>query len=473
MSDLEMVMHEHRIGAFGALDCGYGGITLLELAINYDRVDFGSMLLSVGVDLEHQNRHGITLAQHFWRVAFRSRRLQELARTPELIESRDNLSLVSGHDLVLNKLSDDLADHFKNSQADVLAQDSFGLTLLHWAVQCADQKPVEVLLKAGADVNAVCRQGMPALMHAMKSSSSAEFCEALIEFGADVNSVDKGGYTVLDYALRSTSTCDRTIELLLRSGFDMHHKTYNQDNVLVRAVLSNASARACALLMDSGAELDRPDIDSWSPAARAVNWNRHSLLELFVKRGAVLNDLDERGVSRIIYSAASAGDVRTMQILTKAKIVGLPMTLQDREKYWNDFERRDEYFVGLRQSLDVERAAFQALLNSITPLDPDEVPNETTQVSSKDSVIPGSFPLDDDDEEKEDAVGNEVCTDDQVVSSGDDGVFSLGNDSTPAPDDTHHNSDPNRVMSIIHDDDEANNPEEERIAPSDTSHHDN
>ncbi|KAJ4342843.1 hypothetical protein N0V95_006822 [Ascochyta clinopodiicola] len=208
---------------------------------------------------------------------------------------------------------------------------------------------------------------------------------------------------------------------------------------------------------DFGAELDLPVSNGWSLAEYAIYMNKPDL-----------NGLAKRGYSLVIYFAASTGDVRTMQILTKAKIEGLPMTIEYRELYWDAFGSRDESFVGVRQSPEVERAAFQALLDSIVPMDPKDIPGKVFRFPYEETVVPGSFPVDENEDEEEDE-GSEFSLDDRVAFSGDDDdSSSYGYEDTQRANDAG-NRPGHREVTGVTDDCDADVNGEEKSTSSDTS----
>lgn len=58
---------------------------------------------------------------------------------------------------------------------------------------------IELLLEAGADVNARNIYGTSALMHAARETTNPKVVEALLKAGADKNARDEGGKRVIDY----------------------------------------------------------------------------------------------------------------------------------------------------------------------------------------------------------------------------------------------------------------------------------
>ena len=60
-----------------------------------------------------------------------------------------------------------------------------------------DKATIHVLLKAGADTNAVNKNGVTCLMAAVDRDCSKEVLQAIIDHGADVNATDKDSWTAL------------------------------------------------------------------------------------------------------------------------------------------------------------------------------------------------------------------------------------------------------------------------------------
>lgn len=73
-------------------------------------------------------------------------------------------------------------------------------TALHWAVSYEKFECVKLLIKAGADVNALDINKMTPLV-LCHNHKNADICKYLIEYGADVNIYDRFNRSALDYAL--------------------------------------------------------------------------------------------------------------------------------------------------------------------------------------------------------------------------------------------------------------------------------
>ena len=78
-----------------------------------------------------------------------------------------------------------------------------GTTALHWTAYHDDAEMAGLLVRAGANVNAVSKLGRTPLLIAATIDGSVEVVRLLIEKGADVNVRDKSGSTALALLLVS------------------------------------------------------------------------------------------------------------------------------------------------------------------------------------------------------------------------------------------------------------------------------
>jgi ankyrin repeat protein len=90
-----------------------------------------------------------------------------------------------------------------------------GLTALHWAVQQGDKDSTEILLKFGADPNAVDHNGLTAL-HWATSAGNSSCITQLLEAGVDIRAKNRDHHTAEEMADRynNRSTWNRVVEKL-------------------------------------------------------------------------------------------------------------------------------------------------------------------------------------------------------------------------------------------------------------------
>lgn len=91
--------------------------------------------------------------------------------------------------------------------ADVNARDSGGNPVLWEAVRRGELEPVRILVEGGADVNARDSRGDPVLLEAIREGE-LEAVRILVEAGADVNARDSQGQSML-FNARSANSMDQ------------------------------------------------------------------------------------------------------------------------------------------------------------------------------------------------------------------------------------------------------------------------
>lgn len=94
-----------------------------------------------------------------------------------------------------------------------------GFTALHLVAFFGSTGAATALIAAGADVDAVSRNGMRVRpLHSAAAGRHVAICRALIEAGADVNAVQAGGFTPLMAAAQNGDA--ELVDLLTAAGAD-------------------------------------------------------------------------------------------------------------------------------------------------------------------------------------------------------------------------------------------------------------
>ena len=182
--------------------------------------------------------------------------------------------------------------------ADVNAKDDypFGCTALMYVIN-NDQKDIaELLIKAGADVNAKTHDGWTALMGAA-GCNGKDVAESLIKAGADVNAKTHDGWTALMMAAR----CDGkdVAELLIKAGADVNAKTHDGWTALMETASNYYDIKnkknIAELLIKAGADSDAAL--KWAVINRASSETKF-LIEL----GANVNAIDSDGLTLLTHA---------------------------------------------------------------------------------------------------------------------------------------------------------------------------
>ncbi|KAF2124067.1 ankyrin [Dothidotthia symphoricarpi CBS 119687] len=392
VEDLQKFMSSYGLRAFDCFDYDGGYETIFAMAVIHNRADVCNLLLDTGTELNHRSRIGFTLAEYLWLKRMNSDKFAIVRARPDLEDVRDNLNLSSVHDSAIGNQIEDLTHQVRLDASSVLSRDYYGFTPLHWAVRFAHLDIVDALLSAGADVNAVCRQGRSVISWAVESGS-VMCCQKLLDAGAHVNILDREQQNVMLRALLMFPVNEEIVHLLVRAGTDVNHQDRDGRTSLMFAAQFGTQI-SCEKLLQYGADMEIQNEYGVTAVLGAVQNNNHDVLKLLCDRKAILNRKDRDGDSMIHY-AAWFGDLETMRILEEAQIEGLPIDDEAVKGYWGCFSWRDETVFGDRAPIEEEKAAFKALLDSI-------IPSNSASEKKNTPRLPGAFPAESDDEQSED-----------------------------------------------------------------------
>ncbi len=171
-------------------------------------------------------------------------------------------------------------------------------TPLMLAAATGQARVVELLLKAGADVNTISSKGATALMLAAESGFP-QIVSRLIESGADVQAKDYNEKDAFMYALQNRNL--RSAEVLLAAG-------------LVPAALSTISAPYFPMVDEVLEMLRRNNVaeegiarllGSLLPAVVSVKKPDAELIKKLTEYGANVNATDEKGNTALLVAAAN------------------------------------------------------------------------------------------------------------------------------------------------------------------------
>jgi ankyrin repeat protein len=129
--------------------------------------------------------------------------------------------------LSMDKHSSLLSLLIEYGHGDVTAVNQSGQTLLMIAAAENSLIIAEILVLAGADVNASDNEGFTAAHYAL----NFRMIMFIVESGGDINAESHGGVTVLMQALRNKNS-KKAIDFLLSHGADIYTRDYNGYSVL-------------------------------------------------------------------------------------------------------------------------------------------------------------------------------------------------------------------------------------------------
>ena len=188
-----------------------------------------SAIIASGADINAQNKRGETAA---FNAALRGQEeaLKLLYKHGADLSITDN----RGRTVEMETIEKCSIDLFKQIITDKTAEelnqtDNAGHNDLMHAVITRDQEKVALLVEKGVDLNTKTKNGLTAMMYAVRMKDNIGVVETLIKGGADINLQDKDGQTALMLAAKHNRL--DIIEKFIEAGCDVtikdkYGKTY-------------------------------------------------------------------------------------------------------------------------------------------------------------------------------------------------------------------------------------------------------
>ena len=163
-----------------------------------------------------------------------------------------------------------------------------GGTPLFGAVQGQNIDCVTHLLEAGADANSVVRLGNKTrtLLHIAAHFKSAEVVDLLIRHGANPNALDEKGGRPAGWAAQSGSV--DILKQLKAAGGDILAADRSLSTPLIAASLAG-KIDAVQLLVEAGAPLNAQSLDGDTALTAAVQAQHTAIVKLLLKNGALVD----------------------------------------------------------------------------------------------------------------------------------------------------------------------------------------
>jgi len=199
-------------------------------------------------------------------------------------------------------------------------------SILNMAVESASTAVIEALLDRGFDINATDHGASP-LMTAVKCNR-LDIAGLLLDRGAKPEVVEVGTGS-LDWLLMHRDTDSVTVEFagrLFAAGADPNAVDSFGTPLLVRLVCRDASIYIVQIVLDAGADVERPSREGTTALTAAVCRGRKSVVELLLERGANPNAATSIGYCPLV-EARKHGRYEIEEMLTAAGAVK-PDTVQ-------------------------------------------------------------------------------------------------------------------------------------------------
>ncbi|KAL2861181.1 ankyrin repeat-containing domain protein [Aspergillus lucknowensis] len=266
----------------------------------------------LSLSLTNRRTHSLTLP-HLYRNDIRTRQTSSLfwaAYNGQAATARNCLAFGADPNV---SISDDQRQYLHCWQAICPELPYAGGTPMHVAVMRGHVDLAEMLLRAGADVNAVNWRGETALILASGLGMEG-FCRRLLamdKIDAGICNPDTG--SALSAACRGGH--DGIVRVLLDCGkvrVDANTRGGNQSEPAIIAAAYGGHERIVEMLLDAGADVNTNFGRKWpwSPITAATSEGRAGVMRLLLGRGAEVDDPDL--FLLIAAGSGSAGAVRVI-----------------------------------------------------------------------------------------------------------------------------------------------------------------
>lgn len=209
--------------------------------------------------------------------------------------------------------------------ADPKRADADGNTPLHHAARSSDPGVAALLRDAGADLNALNREGVSPLGSAC-AAGNWRLARFLLERGAQTDVA--GGQPALSAAAGSEEDDPAGVQLLLR-----HKARVNARDAVGRSALHEAAAanhvEICRILLAAGAEANAKAADGRTPLLEAVHNGALLALEVLLEAGADVHAKDAAGASAL--HLACTADPPIPELVGDLRDLGLDPHAEDAQ----------------------------------------------------------------------------------------------------------------------------------------------
>ena len=201
-----------------------------------------------------------------------------------------------------------------NQQSPVGVAKPDGATALHWAAHWDNLQIADLLLDAGADVNATNELGVTPLSLAC-INGSAPMVDRLLERGADANHALPTGVTAL-------MTCARTgsvdaVRLLLDRGASVNEQETRWGQTALMWAIAENHPGVVATLVTAGADVDHRSRGEFTPLLFAAQQGNLESASLLLDAGTDVHQVGADGSAALLV-AAESGHSDMVQFLLDA-----------------------------------------------------------------------------------------------------------------------------------------------------------
>jgi ankyrin repeat protein len=197
------------------------------------------------------------------------------------------------------------------------------VTPLMLAVHYQHQLMVRYLIAAGGDVNRRARAVIPddpsreTALHWAVRQGNRRICQVLIAAGADIEAESTWG-SVLQYAIESNNL--RTVKTILRAGPSVNRPSGREKYLPLHIAAREGNPGIVKLLLREGARPAPHPISGQTPLIKACMHSRGAVVSLLLAAGDDPEQRDKWERRTPLMWAASSGDERCIRSLLRQKV---------------------------------------------------------------------------------------------------------------------------------------------------------
>jgi ankyrin repeat protein len=173
-----------------------------------------------------------------------------------------------------------------------------GATALHWAAHWDDTDTADLLIRAGANVNAVNEFGVAPLLLACMNGNAA-MVERLLKAGANPNAVFSTGESALMTAARTGNV--HAVSALLTHGADVNARESSQGQTALMWAAAENHAAVAQVLIENGADVHaRTAAAGFTPLLFAAQKGAVDAARILLAKGVDVNEAAMDGSSVLL-----------------------------------------------------------------------------------------------------------------------------------------------------------------------------
>lgn len=180
----------------------------------------------------------------------------------------------------------EMAEILLNAGADINAISDTGDTALVKAINFEETEVVKLLLKNGADPELRNPYSGESVLHSTARTANVEVMRILLSKNINVNVKDNSGTTPLLVAASSSSELKSKVEIiraLIDKGADVNATNNSGRTALMSSI---SSAETINILIEHGANVNARDADEWTALEIALLQGCPDIIEILEKAGA-------------------------------------------------------------------------------------------------------------------------------------------------------------------------------------------